>query len=83
MTYLLPAPKIAGLLPAKCPLLAPAVLDVAGQLNTKRIGGQRIYITTIEGTFAVLDDLCVGDAMALLTGQPVTIIEREELREVA
>lgn len=78
---LLPAPRIAGLLPAVCPIIGPAVLDTAGQLNTKRIGGQRIYITTMAGTVAVLDDLCVGDALAALMRQSVTLIEAANVEE--
>lgn len=64
---LLPAPRIAGLLPAVCPRYVPV-----RKPDYRAIDTPRIWITTLAGTFAVLDETCVGTALAELAGRAVT-----------
>lgn len=85
MIPLLPAPRIAGLLPAVCPRIAPAKLTAQGQPDYPRLPGPRILVTTAQGTFAVLFEDCIGEALALLAGVgQVELIGRQlELWEAA
>lgn len=74
MTYLLPAPKIAGLLMARCPM--------AGE-EPDPFPYKAITITTAYGSVKLDGYADIERELARMMQQPVTIIEREELREVA
>ncbi len=63
---LLPAPRIAGLLPAVCPRVVRQVLGVGHSVNWKRVPLPGVLITTGAGTFAALYEDCVGEALTAL-----------------
>lgn len=61
MTLLLPAPRIAGLLPAVCPRCIPlAVLDY------RTLPEPRIVISTRRGSFALTDETRLGETLVEL-----------------
>lgn len=75
MMPLLPAPRIAGLLPP--PRYAPVP-----RVNLTHWSGPGIWITTIKGTFAVLDEARLGESFAELV-QAQGKVELVEVRQLA
>lgn len=61
MTPLLPAPRIAGLLPAVCPRCIPLTV-----LDYRRLPEPRIIIGTRRGSFALTDETYLGEMLVEL-----------------